>query len=54
MGAAWHRSQGLAAPGNIILLELPPYSPELNPVERIGTTCAVIGSPTRCFPAWRT
>jgi hypothetical protein len=35
MGAAWHRSQGLAAPGNIILLELPPYSPELNPVERI-------------------
>jgi transposase len=22
-------------PGNITLLELPPYSPELNPVERI-------------------
>jgi transposase len=34
-GAGWHRSQGLAVPGNITLLELPPYSPELNPVERI-------------------
>jgi hypothetical protein len=34
-GAGWHRSQGLVVPGNITLLELPPYSPELNPVARI-------------------
>ena len=34
-GAGWHRSQGLGVPGNITLLELPPYSPELNPVERV-------------------
>jgi transposase len=34
-GAGWHRSQGLVGPANITLLELPPYSPELNPVERI-------------------
>ena len=33
--AGWHRSQGLVVPGNITLLELPPYSPELNPVERV-------------------
>jgi hypothetical protein len=33
--AGWHRSRGLVVPGNITLLELPPYSPELNPVERI-------------------
>ncbi len=33
--AGWHHSQGLVVPGNITLLELPPYSPELNPVERI-------------------
>ena len=33
--AGWHRSQALAVPDNITLLELPPYSPELNPVERI-------------------
>ncbi len=25
--AGWHRSQGLVVPGNITLLELPPYSP---------------------------
>src|SRR5690242_18558378 len=33
--AGWHRSQGLVVPDNITLLELLPYSPELNPVERI-------------------
>ena len=33
--AGWHRSQGLVVPDNITLLELPAYSPELNPVERI-------------------
>ena len=33
--AGWHRSQGLVIPANVTLLELPPYSPELNPVERI-------------------
>jgi len=34
-GAGWHRSHGLVVPGNITLLSLPPYSPELNPVEHI-------------------
>ena len=34
-GAGWHDSQALAIPDNITLLALPPYSPELNPVERI-------------------
>ena len=33
--AGWHRSHGLVIPANVTLLELPPYSPELNPVERI-------------------
>ena len=34
-GASWHNSHGLVAPSNITLLALPPYSPELNPVERV-------------------
>ena len=34
-GAGWHRSKGLAVPPNIELVFLPPYSPELNPVERL-------------------
>jgi putative transposase len=33
--AGWHGSRGLAAPPNITLAPLPPYAPELNPVERI-------------------
>ena len=34
-GAGWHTSKTLAIPDNITLVRLPPYSPELNPVERI-------------------
>lgn len=33
--AGWHVSRDLVVPGNITLLSLPPYSPELNPVERL-------------------
>jgi transposase len=33
--AGWHRSNDLAVPENITLIPLPPYSPELNPVERV-------------------
>lgn len=31
--AGWHISQGLKLPTNLLLMHLPPYSPELNPVE---------------------
>ena len=34
-GASWHRSGELIVPANMRLLALPPYSPELNPVENI-------------------
>ena len=35
-GAGWHQTGGqLRVPDNISLLSLPPYSPELNPVENI-------------------
>lgn len=33
--AGWHRSKGLTVPPNIHLEYLPPYSPELNPVEQL-------------------
>lgn len=33
--AGWHVSKGLKVPANITLLYLPPYSPELNCVERL-------------------
>jgi transposase len=34
-GAGWHSSQALKIPHNRYLLPLPPYAPELNPVEPI-------------------
>lgn len=34
-GAGWHCSEALKAPDNIYLLKLPPYAPELNPIEHV-------------------
>jgi transposase len=33
--AGWHGSKTLKVPDNMTLLHLPPYSPELNPTERL-------------------
>ena len=33
--AGWHVSGDLVVPANLTLVHLPPYSPELNPVERV-------------------
>jgi transposase len=48
-GAGWHQTGGrLRVPDNITLLPLPPYSPELNPMEnvwqylRANTLCALV------------
>jgi transposase len=34
-GAGFHRSRHLQVPQNITLVQLPPYSPELNPIENL-------------------
>ena len=34
-GAGWHKAGTLVIPENMKLLNLPPYSPELNPVEHL-------------------
>ena len=33
--AAWHTSGGLNLPDNIVLFYIPPYRPEMNPIEQI-------------------
>ena len=33
--AGWHGGNGLIVPANLTLLPLPPYSPELNPIENL-------------------
>lgn len=34
-GAGWHGAKALDVPDNITLLKLPPYAPELNPMENV-------------------
>jgi len=34
-GAGWHKSKSLVVPASVTCLLLPPYSPELNPVENL-------------------
>jgi transposase len=34
-GAGWHKSKRIIIPDNIRIIILPPYSPELNPVENL-------------------
>ena len=34
-GAACHKSKTLEVPPNITLLNIPPYTPEMNPIEQI-------------------
>ena len=33
--AGWHAAKALRVPENVTLVPLPPYSPDLNPVERV-------------------
>lgn len=33
--AGWHGARALVVPGNVSLIPLPPYAPQLNPVERL-------------------
>lgn len=34
-GASWHKSKELKVPENIKLFHIPPYTPEMNPIEQI-------------------
>ena len=49
-GAGWHQQGGaLKLPDNIVLLHLPPYSPELNPMENVW---AYLRSNKLCALVW--
>ena len=34
-GARWHTSAGLQLPENTVITHIPPYTPEMNPIEQI-------------------
>jgi transposase len=48
-GAGWHKSKSLKVPQNVRLIHIPPYSPELNPVERIWDELREKGFHNRVF-----
>jgi len=51
-GAGWHQIGGaLKVPDNITLLQLPPYAPELNPVENVW---AYLRANKLCNRVWDT
>ncbi len=48
-GAGWHRSKDLEIPSNVPLLRLPPYSPELNPIETLFAALKHVHFANRVF-----
>ena len=53
--ARWHVSDNLVGPDNISMIELPPYAPELKPIEnawayRRGTKLAISCSTAATIP----
>jgi DDE superfamily endonuclease len=51
--AGWHDSRALSVPANLTLVPLPPYSPELNPVERVWRYLKERSCHTDCMPSTR-
>ena len=48
-GAAWHKSRALEIPNNIVLFHIPPYTPEMNPIEQIWKELRKIGFHNEVF-----
>lgn len=48
-GASWHRSKTLIVPENIQLLSIPPYTPEMNPIEQIWKQLRSMGFKNEVF-----
>ena len=48
-GAAWHKSKTLKIPENIELIFIPPYTPEMNPIEQIWKEIRKIGFKNEVF-----
>ena len=48
-GAAWHSAKALVVPENIKLLRIPPYTPEMNPIEQIWKFLRSVGFRNEIF-----
>ena len=48
-GAAWHKANALIVPENISIVFIPPYTPEMNPIEQIWKEIRKIGFRNEVF-----
>lgn len=48
-GAAWHKSKTLVVPENLVLFHIPPYTPEMNPIEQIWKEIRKVGFRNEIF-----
>lgn len=48
-GAVWHKSKALVIPQNIRLFNIPPYTPEMNPIEQIWKELRKMGFRNEVF-----
>ena len=48
-GAAWHKSKTLITPHNIHIFHIPPYTPEMNPIEQIWKELRKMGFRNEIF-----
>ena len=51
-GAGWHKESLLAEIDNVSIIKLPPYSPELNPVEQVWSWLRQHHLANRCFEGY--
>ncbi len=48
-GAAWHKSKALNVPDNIRIAFIPPYTPDMNPIEQIWKEIRIRGFKNEVF-----
>lgn len=51
-GAGWHLSKELNIPKNITIIKLPPYSPELNPMEQLFQQLRKLKLSNTCYESY--
>jgi len=50
--AGWHTTENLKIPSNISFLPIPPYSPELNPMEQVWQQLRKIKLSNTCYGSY--
>lgn len=48
-GAIWHKAKKLKTPKNIKIMHIPPYTPEMNPIEQIWKEIRTLGFKNEIF-----